>query len=630
MVSIFIMTFIMGLVKIYSPDLGFHLKSAEWIVTNKEFIHTDSFNYVAEGTKYYDMQWLFQLLVYGIYKIGDDMLLIVANALLIVVSLVLVWLRFLKNTGVNKMSVSTGLFALMAVLFVQGLTFEIRPHVLSWIFLNLTLLILESYKRGNKKALFVLPAIMLVWANTHSLAVLGLVTLAIYNAGIYFENRMFDKKLLLFSLFSFLAFLLTPYFIGGLFYTFSQFGLVSGNSLLKSYIGEFQSPFTSREIERLGSKYFTSPLLIIHIAAVLTVFSIVRSVKRRQYTAAILLGTYLFLLYLANKNYGYFLMVSLPLVAQYSLSWLELRLQKASNKKSSTVNKKSNKNKEENKSSILAGALDRRLYKRLSFVVVIIAVLISVASVSDGYPIFRHSPFRFGFVTDKDQLPVEAIEFLKKNHIKGKLLNHLDFGGYLMAHYSEKVFIDGRMDVLPENFFRKYYQSMTVKNGFKNLLDEYNPDIVIFPYIKASYWWNYFLISGKQSGYKAVYFDGLSVIYLKSSTYPQMSELNERYVTSGIDTTAINRLGACIETSKPKGLMVLMNGLWQKQSFSLSDQNKAIYCFTNGFDTAALSYSAVGIEHSTVLTPNIFKNLSIYYQDKKMYAMAQLCDEKSE
>lgn len=628
-ISLFIMVFIMGLLKIYSPDLGFHLKSAKWIIDNKQFIYTDSFSYGSEANKYYDLQWLFQLLIYSLYNAGGETVLVIANALLITSSLVLVWFRFLKRAAVDKTNIKPGLFAFIAILCVQPLTFEIRPHVLSWIFLNLTLFFLESHKNGNKKALFILPVIMLLWANTHSLAILGLVTIAIYNAGIYFETKRADKKLLLFSGLSFAVFLINPYFIEGMIYPFSQFGVISGDSLLKSYFGELQSPFTAKEIEMLGSKYFTSPLLILHLSAVLSLFSILRSIKQKQFTDALLLAAYLVLLYLANKNYGYFLMVSLPLIVKYSFNRSELRKKKMLKQKAPPTAKKKNKTKEDLKPVVFAPS-NQKLYKRVSFAAIIIAVFISITSITDGYPIFRHSPFRFGFTSDKDQLPVEATAFLNKNQVKGKLLNHLDFGGYLMANYNEKVFIDGRMDVLPEDFFKKYYESLTVRNGIKNLLNEYDPDIVIFPYVKASYWWEYFLSKTKQSGYKAVYFDGLSVIYLKSSSYPQFPELNEKDILSVLDPAAANRINDCIETSKPRGLMVLINGLWQKQSFCIADQNKATYCFTNGFDAAALSYSVTGIENSTIHTPNIFKNLSIYYQYKKMYNEAQLCEDKSE
>jgi len=84
------------------------------------------------------------------------------------------------------------------------------------------------------------------------------------------------------------------------------------------------------------------------------------------------------------------------------------------------------------------------------------------------------------------------------------------------------------------------------------------------------------------------------------------------------------------EVSKSKGIMVLVNGLWQRQYFSIADQNKASYCFANGFDEAAIRFSVAGIENSTVHTPNIFKNLSIYYRGRKMYNEAQLCEDKSE
>jgi hypothetical protein len=38
----------------------------------------------------------------------------------------------------------------------------------------------------------------------------------------------------------------------------------------------------------------------------------------------------------------------------------------------------------------------------------------------------------------------------------------------------------------------------------------------------------------------------------------------------------------------------------------------------------------MGIENSTVHTPNIFKNLSLYFNEKKMYEKAQICEDKAE
>jgi hypothetical protein len=121
--SLFIMVFIMGLLKIYSPDLGFHLKSAEWILDHKQFIYTDSFSLSSEGNKYFDLQWLYQLLIFTLYKRGESVL-VIANALLITTSLVLVWFRFVKNTAIDKTNIKLGLFAFLSLLFVQPLSQE--------------------------------------------------------------------------------------------------------------------------------------------------------------------------------------------------------------------------------------------------------------------------------------------------------------------------------------------------------------------------------------------------------------------------------------------------------------------------------------------------------------------------
>ncbi len=627
LISFFVMVFVMGLLKIYSPDLGFHLKSAQWMLQNKRFIYTDSFSFGAQGLPYFDLQWLYQLLIYSLYKKGEATLVIV-NALLITCSLILVWFRFIKNTGIANNNIKMGIFAFISLLLVQPLSFEIRPHVLSWIYLNFLLLFLESYKRnGNKRFLYLLPLIMLMWVNSHSLAIIGLVIIAIYNTGYYLEKRKLDKRFLLFSIFCLVAFIINPYLFEGLLYPFKQLGIISGNNLFKSYIGEFQSPFTYQEILALGSKYFTSPLLLIHVSAAFSLFSIFRSLMQKQFTDALLLTAFLIVLYLGHKNYGYFLMVSLPLIIKYAFAWFEARHNKKQVQKISPTAK--NKTVQAQIQVSLPPA-QQAFYKRLSIAAVILAILISITSITDGYQIFRTSPYRFGVSSSKDDLPIEATAFLLKNNIKGKLLNHLDYGGYLMYHYNEKVYIDGRLELMENDFFKTYYESVTERNGFKKLLDAYNPDIVIFPYVKARAWWLHFISTKNQSGYKPVYFDGLSVIYLKSSAFPQFAEIAEKDIMKTIDPTAYMRINESIETSKPGRFVVLINGLWQKQSFSITNQNKATYCFTNGFDSAAISYSVMGIENSTVRTPNIFKNLSLYFKDKKMYNEAQLCEDKSD
>lgn len=206
------------------------------------------------------------------------------------------------------------------------------------------------------------------------------------------------------------------------------------------------------------------------------------SVRIKQYTNFLLLAVYFVILCLAYKNYGFFVVISVPLVINYLLS----------KKLNPVLN-----NEKQHSKAIASGQYYCRKYKRLLVAVITIALLIIITSITGGYPIFRQSPYRFGFGFDNDQLPVEATLFLQKNKMKGKILNHLDFGGYLMANDTDEVFIDGRMELLDENFFTKYFESLTSRNGILPLLKEHDPDIVIFPYLKASGWWEYFITHKK-------------------------------------------------------------------------------------------------------------------------------------
>jgi hypothetical protein len=346
----------------------------------------------------------------------------------------------------------------------------------------------------------------------------------------------------------------------------------------------------------------------------MSLFATIDALKKKNFTNFLLLAAYFITLCLAYKNYGFFVMVSLPIVVSYLLAF---QLKKSFKKKGKA-----------NELSPEIEILSNRI-KIISGISIFLSLLISITSITDGYPIFRKSPHRFGFTINNDQLPVEATAFLQKNELNGKVLNHLDFGGYLMANYYNQVFIDGRMETQSKEFFKKYFESITTKNGILTLLKEYNPDVVIFPYVKANIWWEYFVTHKKSSGFKPVYFDGLSVIYVKSVKYPQLPEVAELKIVSANQADKIKELEEVLkEKNKPTGVLILINGLLSKQYFSIADQNKATYCFTYGFNTAALHYSIEGIKKSTVPTPGIYKNLSLYFTDVGNYTDAGICDDK--
>jgi len=73
------------------------------------------------------------------------------------------------------------------------------------------------------------------------------------------------------------------------------------------------------------------------------------------------------------------------------------------------------------------------------------------------------------------QSPVKAVDFIKTNHLSGRMFNEYVYGGYLIwAAPEQPVFIDGRADVFEwTGVFEEYEQWMSLQNDPHALLDKY-------------------------------------------------------------------------------------------------------------------------------------------------------------
>lgn len=130
-------------------DIGFHLHGGEWIWQHRAFPDKDAYTYTVPNNDYIDMHWLYQLLLFGIYSLSGFEGLTVFNALLILTALGLLLVRLL-STGTP---IPLALSMMVVIGLIMEIRFSIRPEVLTWSFLLLTILMLEHYLRSVKKIL---------------------------------------------------------------------------------------------------------------------------------------------------------------------------------------------------------------------------------------------------------------------------------------------------------------------------------------------------------------------------------------------------------------------------------------------------------------------------------------------
>lgn len=198
-------------------DLFARLAVGKLIQETGEIPLKDPFSYSETKETWYDHEWLAGLSFYYLDKAGGDFALLLASFSFFSLSLF-----FLHRTQkVSGVTVEQSLYLLFLSIFPNAYLWNsvIRSHVYTFLFTAILFYILKLYqKKKDLRALFVLPAIFLVWANVHGGFVSGLCFLTIFLISSFFTDRKNFFKLSLIYLLSILAPLINPYGTDYLFF----------------------------------------------------------------------------------------------------------------------------------------------------------------------------------------------------------------------------------------------------------------------------------------------------------------------------------------------------------------------------------------------------------------------------
>jgi len=602
MAVVFLLLFI-SIKKVFSPDIGFHLHAGQWMMEHKEILRSNLFTYPLLDKLYVDLHWLYQICLYSIFSLNSYSGLILFNSIIVLSSIVVLWYRIKKEIPSKEY-----LLPCFILLFALSQSFEIRPHVFSWVFLSLQLLLIKNVLKGNKLSLYLIFVIQVIWINFHSLAILGPIVFLIYFIGNYIETKKFNKQLILIVIGSILSCLINPWFLEGLLFPLKQFGLIQNNNYLQNiYIGEFQSLFSSKNFKEdllsYGGLFPFAPSFYMFLFNALALLSIPNIITKKKYIELLLLLAFSYIGILAVKNFGFQFFVVAPIIISNLPIPNLIR-----NKFNIQVGKKS---------SINLVALNKSLHYYYT-TLCIMSLLLIFSVINGGYYIASKQPFSFGLGADNNLLPIEPSHFIANNKLDGKCINFLGFGGQLSFELNKPVFADGRLELMGD-FFNSYLKSFE-PNMFPKVCDFYQANIAIFPYIKTGMYGNWWIsILQNKKDWKLVYFDQLSVIYVKRNDYTNLPELTEEIIIQNEfkDEYKEQEIFEILNKgAKQNYFLSFINSLFfNKQNQNISDQNKAIFCFTCGFNKAALNFSARSIENSTVKSKIVYENLSQYFKE---------------
>jgi hypothetical protein len=463
----FLAIFCLYTTPIVDGDFFWHVSSGQWIWEHKALPQSDPFSYMvpqldptsyaAERIRFTLQQyWLGQLALFGIWNSAGAAGIVLLRAVSYsgILALLFFWMR----------SYSRGILPLLLV-FLTGTLLQAfpseRPQLFSFIFMPLTLYLLERIRAGGRnpsvRLLIALPLIMLVWANCHAGFILGVILVLIYLfanvLGSVAKKEPFCRRANLCLLSAALITSLNPCGV-------TAFRVATAGTPVTASIQEYLSPLQAAvKLHYFFPGYWFYLLLVAGTIA--CKFRVMKPVHTATLAALSLLS-------LSGLRYLAFPLMASPLLVPY------LR--------------------------------EREWPRKWTVATLLLVVWMATAD------------WERSFTFSADRLfPEKAARFIAAAKPAGEIFNYYDWGGYFMCRIpGRKVFIDGRGLVDETTLL---YEKALWGADWKGIFDRYRVNTVAIPAISKSTGETYPLAGNLlwDKEWHLVYRDDVSLVFVRAT-----------------------------------------------------------------------------------------------------------------
>lgn len=594
LISVFIVVLLFAFRKIAIYDLGFHLNAGRWIIENMAFPVKDVFTFTVNSHDYIDIQWLYQVLMFSVEKISGYTGLAVINSLTVLT----VFYLMLKRNNLSGVSLPVSIIFLIITAVCIQLRFSYRPEIWTWIFILIMLIILDKNFYSKKSRLYLLPVIMLFWVNMHGLFILGFVIMITYLLSGYVRDKSIDKKLLQWTAVSLAVVFINPYFSEGVLFPFYLFTRLQKGNIFQLNISELQSPWTM-------SGTLETELYIYYFVTVISFALLFITLKHRKFHEFALLSAFFYLSFSSFRNIPLFMIYAFFII---SVSVMDVIRGK-------------------NIEMILSGR--NKFSYILNYSITFLCILITLRIFTGAYYIPYASEIKTGSGPDEYILPDKAADFINENNLKGNIFNNLESGGWLGWKTGQKVFIDGRLEVVMEDFYKTYLSSVS-GNKLNELLGIYSPGLIVNDI--SNYRWTGQLVTNES--FSLAYWDGNSAVYkagkdtaVKNSFNFASGLMNENIDTAVFSNEEKDRL---LVSVKLRDLSDWLSGFYTSKTDPVYLINMGNFAFDNNKNSYAeiLYLNYIKNTKGSVnmnLYKDIFLNLCSYYESEADFERAAYC-----
>ena len=477
-VLLFSSLFFIQKINLATADLGRHLKNGELFFSTLKPISTNFYSYTNPEFKVINHHWGFGPIVYIIYRLSG----FIGISFAYFIMAFIVYLTF-SYPVYKRINSTITIFSIILSMPLVSYRVEIRPEIISALFMGLLFNIFYLFKEKKIKIKFVLLLsflIQVLWVNIHIFFPAGLLITSIFLFDDLVSSRKNAKNYLLIIVSQVTALFINPFGLSTVLFPFN---------ILKSYgyrIVENQSVLFMQNLFPQPILFlFMSIFVLFALLLIYCVFDDFKAIKKGliYILPALIFGLASWKFIRLIPFFGYFSIIGF---------------------------------------TFLLNQVFTKRFPGLSLVKLNKSILLLCGSFLALNLFFKNSLYspiksNFGFGILPGML--NSLKFFEENKLKGPIFNNYDNGGYLIYGLfpDEKVFVDNRPEAYSTKFFSEEYIAVQeVDELWQKELNKYNFNVIYFYRNDLTPWGQQFLEARViDPNWKLVYSDDFFLIFTR-------------------------------------------------------------------------------------------------------------------
>src|SRR5207237_5191894 len=173
-IASFVTTLIAAIQPLTVPDFWWHIAPGNWILSHHAVPHQDLYTFTVPDHRWITHEWLSEVVLAVLYAVGRLPLVSLTLGAVTAAGFLLVYLAIDRrvNFVIAGLALPLGVAAANPIWGprIQMITFALSALTYLWV---------KRFCEGRSRALYLLPAVMLLWVNLHAGFVLGYAILGI-------------------------------------------------------------------------------------------------------------------------------------------------------------------------------------------------------------------------------------------------------------------------------------------------------------------------------------------------------------------------------------------------------------------------------------------------------------------